>query len=73
MIHKLNEDIANCESTEIHIFLTNKRNYLQSLKTNYEKKINEMCVHEFEDDLVDIDPDRSICIRYCKICEYTLH
>jgi hypothetical protein len=73
ILRKLDEKIENGVSQEKQIFLTNQRNYLQNIKTVYEKKISELCVHEFEDDLIDIDPDKSVYIRYCKICEYTVH
>ena len=34
--------------------------------------INVRCNHEYIDDLIDIDPDRSKNIRYCIHCEHTL-
>ena len=36
-----------------------------------DKKIQELCPHDFIDDMIDITPDRSEHITYCKICEYT--
>ena len=35
------------------------------------KIINSRCRHEWVDDLIDIDPDRSTTITYCSICSYT--
>jgi hypothetical protein len=35
------------------------------------KKIQHICVHDFVEDYIDIDPDRSIKIVYCQVCEYT--
>ena len=32
---------------------------------------NNACVHEWITDLIDIDPDRSRQITYCKHCEVT--
>ncbi len=32
---------------------------------------NKMCVHDFIEDWIDIDPDRSQRIVYCRICEMT--
>ena len=41
---------------------------------NYvEKYIKTHCKHEIIDDLIDIDPDRSKTIFYCKHCETTFH
>lgn len=36
-----------------------------------EKIINNCCPHEYIDDLIDIDVDRSLKITYCIICEVT--
>lgn len=33
--------------------------------------IQDTCVHEWIKDLIDIDPDRSQQITYCKHCEVT--
>ena len=41
------------------------------LKYICDKKIQELCPHDFIDDMIDITPDRSEHITYCKICEYT--
>lgn len=41
------------------------------LKTICDVKIKKLCDHEFEEDMIDIIPDRSQKITYCKICEYT--
>ena len=32
----------------------------------------ETCVHDFMEDWIDIDPDRSQRIVYCRICEMTI-
>lgn len=41
---------------------------------NYvEKYIKTRCKHEIIQDLIDIDPDRSKTIFYCKHCETTFH
>lgn len=37
-----------------------------------EKKIQQLCIHDFVNDIIDIDPERSQNITYCKVCEYTL-
>ena len=28
------------------------------------------CLHEFDTDLFDIDPDRCVVVKYCKKCFY---
>jgi hypothetical protein len=35
------------------------------------KNIQHICVHDFVEDYVDIDPDRSVKIVFCQVCEYT--
>jgi hypothetical protein len=35
------------------------------------KNIQHNCVHEFIEDYVDVDPERSEKIVYCQVCEYT--
>ena len=32
------------------------------------KYLHKYCKHNVVEDLIDIDPDRSKCIRYCTIC-----
>jgi len=44
---------------------------LESLKSYLEEKIQSMCVHDWVEDLIDIDPDRSQYICYCSKCEIT--
>ena len=33
-----------------------------------DKNIQNLCQHEFIVDLIDIDPDRSMSIKYCQLC-----
>ncbi len=42
------------------------------LRNICENNISRLCVHEFVDDMIDINPDESKYIRYCKICEMTI-
>lgn len=44
-------------------------NFFIELRNNNEKKIYELCQHNFEDDYIDISPERSEKITYCIICE----
>jgi hypothetical protein len=48
-----------------------KLNYMNQLKHICECEIYKLCEHEFEEDIIDITPERSEKITYCKICEYT--
>jgi hypothetical protein len=43
----------------------------KQLKKICDDKIVHLCSHEFVDDSIDIDPDRSENITYCKICGFT--
>ena len=52
-------------------FFIERLNHIKHIKNICDKKIIELCKHEFIDDLIDISPDTSKLIRYCKICEYT--
>ena len=52
------------------LFFSKESEYLKGVKEMCEQKIHKLCNHEFERDLIDIDPDRSKIIEYCKICEY---
>lgn len=51
--------------------LEDKLKYVKNLKNICEVKIHELCNHEFVNDLIDISPDKSQTITYCKICDYT--
>ena len=53
-------------------FILEKKQHIIQLKEICDKKILELsCNHEFEDDMIDINPERSQNITYCKICGYT--
>jgi len=52
-------------------FFYEKKEHIRILRALCIMKIFKMCNHEFIEDTIDIDPDRSKNIRYCKICEYT--
>ncbi len=43
--------------------------YALYLKSECLKYIDNLCKHEFIDDVIDIDPDRSKTICYCKHCD----
>lgn len=65
----LNRDISYLLKM-IDVNKENKMNIL-NLKHKLTDFINHECDHEFVEDLIDIDPDRSKIINYCKICGYT--
>jgi len=44
---------------------------LENLKTQIENYIKNKCEHEWVNDTIDIDPDRSQNICYCLKCELT--
>ena len=50
---------------------SNAKDKITKLKNDCEKHIFKMCSHEFIDDLIDINPDRSLNITYCKFCGHT--
>lgn len=52
-------------------FFMNKLKYTEDLKNICTQKINELCLHNFVEDYIDITPDVSKQIVYCTICEYT--
>jgi len=58
---------------DFHIIssLPKTRENLLQLKKMCDKHIFELCKHEYIDDLIDVDPDKSLHITYCKLCGYT--
>jgi len=57
-------------NSQTEIFLQQKL-YVQYLKSECLKQIYLLCEHEFIEDTIDIDPDRSKTIRYCKYCDFS--
>ena len=49
-----------------------KRNTISGKLEVCLNKIKNLCVHEYVNDEIDIDPERSQSITYCVICEHTL-
>ena len=56
---------------ESKVQLELKLNHAKHCRTYCNRKINQICVHEFVTDTIDITPDNSQSITYCRICEYT--
>ena len=67
----LKKDIVVSNQTHNKIFFTNKKENITFLRDKCDKKLMEICNHNFIEDSIDIDIDRSKNIRYCTICEYT--
>lgn len=52
-------------------FFLDRQKHITQLKNTCDNKIYKLCVHDFVEDSIDISPDKSKNIRYCKICQYT--
>ena len=70
----VNEDVLqyNKNITEFNEFLNEQTEHIKHLMLSNEKiriKLISICKHEWVQDSIDIDPDRSQTIEYCKICE----
>ena len=67
--HNLEENIF--DNKQMHdLFIQIKENIEEDIKI-FEKNIQELCEHEFVEDEIDIDFERTTKIKYCTICEYT--
>jgi hypothetical protein len=70
-VNLLETDIAVENERHNLLFFSSRKEHMQLLRETYNKKIMDLCNHEFIEDTIDITPDRSQNIRYCSICEYT--
>ena len=43
----------------------------QELLNDIENYISQNCIHDWEEDYIDIDPEKSIKIKYCRLCSQT--
>jgi hypothetical protein len=50
-------------------FFIERKNHILHLKNLCNQYIQSLCNHEFETDTIDINPDESKTISYCKFCE----
>ena len=48
-----------------------KRNQINEKIINYKEEIQKLCNHDFCEDIIDINPERTQKIVYCIKCEYT--
>jgi hypothetical protein len=67
----IKNDVLLSNQSDNKTFFYKKKEHIRILRALCNIKIFKMCKHEFIEDTIDIDPDRSKNIRYCKICEYT--
>lgn len=58
------------ENKEKKFFIERKKNILHEIEL-CNANIQNICNHEFVEDVIDITPDESLTISYCKFCEYT--
>jgi|688.fasta_scaffold567811_2 hypothetical protein len=73
-----NEIISNNYNNSINVYNVSKVSNVKSEFINFKNSIEsaiedieDHCEHEWIDDLIDITPDRSQHITYCKHCEIT--
>lgn len=64
----LNSCEYNNKISQLNLLL----NHAKDCKNYCHEKIKKLCIHEFVNDTIDISPEKSKNITYCKICEYTL-
>ncbi len=57
---------SHCQTIE------SKLKCMEHLHSLCERKILCLCKHEFVTDMIDINPERSQNITFCRICEYTI-
>ena len=65
LLNELSNNTYNVEDSKLII---------QKIKDNfflYKQHIYNICNHEMETDYIDITPDKSKMISYCKICGFT--
>jgi hypothetical protein len=67
----LDKSLHNIFDTKIHqsIFIE-KRKQITEYKELCKQYIQNLCSHEFVEDEIDISPDKSRSIVYCKLCEH---
>ena len=71
--HCVNDNLEEniFDNKQLHdLFIHIKENIKEDIKI-FEKNIQHLCKHEFVEDEIDIDFERTKKIKYCTICEYT--
>jgi hypothetical protein len=54
-------------------FFIERRIHFESLKHICHQSIQNVCLHEYVTDLIDMTPDESKSISYCRLCDKSLH
>jgi hypothetical protein len=75
------ENIQHQEFVNLSCCLKHLREIPESLQSPEYKKVVEhmratlqgICIHDFVEDYIDIDPDRGQYITYCIYCEKTVY
>jgi hypothetical protein len=65
-----NIEYNNKNNTDNKFYKDRKKNFIELIDI-CNINIYTLCEHEFEEDWIDIDPDKSQKIIYCKFCEFT--
>lgn len=78
-LHTANLDLDEAENImDFYQHNTHKDQFVSklkcvtSLRQICESKIKQICNHEFVTDMIDINPERSQNITFCRICDYTI-
>lgn len=53
-------------------FFFERKKAIESVRKTCENTLYSLCSHDFVEDTIDINTDRSLNITYCRVCEYTL-
>jgi len=69
------EEVYNYNNNELFIIQYNKYKReifdIKCIIDDINNKMYKICKHEFVQDEIDINPEKTQRIEYCKICEYT--
>jgi hypothetical protein len=77
-MHKFTKEYVTNKETNFSVILSpqenkeffiERKNHILNLKKICNQYIQNLCNHEFETDTIDINPDESKTISYCKFCE----
>ena len=80
IIERIDAILENFENLEIlngvcqddMFFFIKKRNEINEKLDLCRKNIKTICKHQYVNDVIDVDPERSEYITYCVICDDTL-
>jgi hypothetical protein len=56
------------QNNKINFFIE-KLAYVKNLKDDCSREIQQLCCHDYVDDVIDVAHERSEHITYCSICE----